>query len=600
MASAVIPIPGHCDTPANRAAVLHSVDAEEKDHYETRAERLVPATPGSVTVHLSATGAPTISGSLVDVSRSGLRCAASTRQLPAPGSCWGVSLEAVGRRFPFGTATVKRSEPGDGNSASIALAFESPAPEEFSALLEHLAPAPWVTDELRADAPVVATSYNALEHTIADFHRMDSSNLFHKCEAFYDAVRDAQQKRLFQGLYRVTLTSGLDHRITAFNPITRVEQEMICFDSNSYLNLHRHPRVIAAVKRVLDHTGFGTPSAQLLGGTNRYLRELEETISRFHSREDTVVFPSGYAANVGTMSALIRERDLVVRDRYSHASIHDGCRWTGSSLVRTYPHMDMDALDAALSVEDDNPECAGRLIVSDGVFSMHGRRANLPELLRIARKHKARLMIDEAHATGVVGRTGRGLEEHFHCEGEIDVLMGTFSKAPGSVGGYVCGGRELVYYLRFFANSGMFTAALPAPICAGVNEAFRIMEDEPWHRERLWTNVHRLVTGLRSVGYSIPDPESGILTVFVGSEHLLWPFSMDLFHHGIKAGNVSFPAVPKGEAIIRLTVNAAHTDVDIERTVEIFEKLGRRYGILDGMRPEPDEAVRHGRLEATP
>jgi glycine C-acetyltransferase len=572
------------------------VGIDEPDGFATRAERLIPPSRGSIVVELGLGREGAVRGSLSNISISGLAFFVPHRPPLGHGSyIRTISVDAGGQRFELGAGTVVRFEvvpqkqPQD-SIVLVALEFDGSDAERLTELRRYLVAAPWVTDELREDGGAVdTTDCSVFEHTMADFYRMDSPDLFYKCAQFYDMVKDAQQKKLFQALYRVTLTSGLDHRITVFNPISRCEQEMICYDSNSYLNLHRHPRVIRAVKRVLDHTGFGTPSAQLLGGTNRYLRELEETISRFHGRNDTVVFPSGYAANVGTMSALVREHDLVVRDRFSHASIHDGCQWAGSEFARTYPHMNMKALQEILAASNDDAACMGRLIVSDGVFSMHGRRADLPGLLRIARRNNAKLMIDEAHATGIVGATGRGLEEHFGLEGDIDILMGTFSKAPGSVGGYVCGSRELVYYLRFYAHSAMFTASLPAPICAGVTEAFRIMDEEPWHRERLWKNVHTLVAGLREVGYSLPDPESGIITVFVGSEKLLWLFSLDLFREGIKAGNVSFPAVPKGEAIIRLTLNAAHTERDLDHTIAVFEKLGKRYGILNRSRPETSE-----------
>lgn len=439
---------------------------------------------------------------------------------------------------------------------------------------------PYLTDELCADHLQGLTStLNAEDHTILDFYRKDSSDLFEKCALFYELVKDLQKKQLFQALYRVTLTGGLDHRIRVFNPIRRREEEMICFDSNSYLGLHLHPRVISAVKQALDQFGYGTPSAQLLCGTNRYLRQLEEIISRFHGREDTMIFPSGYAANLGALTALVRENDLVVRDRFSHASIHDGCRFTGSRFVRTYPHTDLEELERILAGASAESEVMGKLIITDGVFSMHGRLAPLPGLVELARRHEARLMVDEAHSTGIIGPTGRGLEEHYGLEGSIDVLVGTFSKVLGTSGGYVCGSRELIYYLRFYANSGMFTASLPAASCAGVAEAFRVLEEEPEHRERLWGNVRTLVPALQAEGFAVSEPESPIVTVFVGSSKLLWLFSRDLFDSGIKCGNVAFPAVPVGQAILRLTVNARHTREDLERAVDTFVRLGDKYGI---------------------
>lgn len=409
--------------------------------------------------------------------------------------------------------------------------------------------------------------------------RSDSDDLFDKCRrftAFLDGLRACQ---VYQALYRVTLDGGLDRRIQVFNPLVGGQQEMLCFDSNSYLHLHRHPRVVERTRRVLGRVGYGTASAQLLCGTNRYLRELEDVVSEFHGRQSTLVFPSGYAANLGAITALVTERDLVAYDRFSHASIHDACRATRSRRARRYPHRDHRALARILERAAREPDGGGKLVVTDGVFSMHGTLAPLPELVALKRRHGAKLMVDEAHSTGVIGPTGRGLEEHYRLPDSIDVLMGTFSKAPGTIGGYVTGSRELIDYLRFFARSAMFTAALPAALCAGIAEAFRVMQREPEHRERLWQNVRRLTRGLSQAGFDISPAQSPIVTVFMGSERLLLCLSRDLFRAGVKAGNVAYPAVPKGEAVLRLTVNARHTDEDLDRVVDVLTELSKRYGI---------------------
>jgi 7-keto-8-aminopelargonate synthetase-like enzyme len=428
---------------------------------------------------------------------------------------------------------------------------------------------------------------------LATFHRGAGGELFEKCRAFRAFTDELRARGLFQAQYRVTLEGALDHSIRVRDPFTGRSRAMRCFDSNSYLGLHLHPRVVAAVRRVLGRTGYGTPSAQVLGGTNRWLRELEETISAFYDRADTIVFPTGYAANVGALTGLLGQDDLVVRDRFSHASVHDGCRWSGARFGGAYAHL--DAGDCERLLLRDAPRADGRLVVTDGVFSMHGRIAPLPELLAAARRHGARLMVDEAHSLGVVGATGRGLEEHFGLPGAIDVLMGTFSKSPGSLGGYVTGGRDLVEYLRFFARPSMFTASLPAPICAGVTEAFRVMASEPAHRERLWANARRLHGLLAAGGLPVAPLESPILPVFLGDEKLLWRLGRELFDRGVKCGGVSYPAVPRGESILRLTVNARHRSEELEETADAIVALGRRYGILGRSREEIQEIGR--RLE---
>lgn len=427
----------------------------------------------------------------------------------------------------------------------------------------------------------IEQTINVEERSLLDFYHCDSANLLEKCSRFQYAIEDLKEKQLYQTMYRVSLTSGLDHHITVFNAITGQQEKKICFDSNSYFGLHHHPRVIAAVKKALNVVGYGTPSAQLLCGTNRYLQELEETVSQFHGREDAIIFPSGYAANMGTISALVRKKDAIFRDRFSHASIHDVCRSLHTRYKYIYPHQDLQKLELQLQDYSCRKNAFGKLIITDGVFSMHGRLAPLPQLVDLAKKYHATLMVDEAHSVGVIGTRGRGLEDHFNLPESIDVLMGTFSKAPGTAGGYVCGSKELITYLRFFANAAVFTASLPAANCAGITEAFKIMEEEPQHRELLWKNIFMLAPALRSAGFIVSDPESPILTVFMGSNKLLWAFSRELFLAGIKCGNVSYPAVPHGEAILRLAVNARHTAEDLDRSIEIMIKLGKKFGILN-------------------
>ncbi|MBI3070912.1 MAG: aminotransferase class I/II-fold pyridoxal phosphate-dependent enzyme [Deltaproteobacteria bacterium] len=571
-----------------------------------RPERFRPKHANAVRVRARGDRNVPIDGRVVDISTTGVKVLVADESLPREGDGFKtLRFEVDGARRGSGAACVVRSEPlpvDDSPSGLGVVVFRFAQAETalIAALRRHLVYAPYVTDELcDEETRRLPASVDAAGPSILDYYRVDSPDLFAKCNAFYEVVRDLQHKKFYQALYRVTLTSGLDHRITVFNPFRRTEEPMICFDSNSYLGLHLHPRVCEAVKRAIDQVGYGTPSAQLLSGTNRYLRELEETLAAFHGREDAVVFPSGYAANVGALTALVREKDLVVRDRFSHASIHDGARATTSRLRRAYPHDDLAALEEILKEADASGNCMGKLIVTDGVFSMHGRMARLPELSALARRYNAKLMVDEAHATGVIGATGRGLEEHFEVPGAIDVLMGTFSKAPGSMGGYVVGARDLVYYLRFYATTAMFTASLPAATCAGVTEAFRVMQEEPEHRERLWRNVRAFVPALCDAGLIVPtEMQSAIVTVFLGSSKLLWLVSRDLFDAGIKCGSVAFPAVPLGEAIARLAVNARHNADDLARTVEVFTRIGRKYGILGKTAPEVFEIGERLSLDA--
>ncbi len=426
-------------------------------------------------------------------------------------------------------------------------------------------------------------------HSVADFASKPSLDVLEKCRRFGSLVADFNAREDARGQFRVEIEGALDHRIGVRNLATGAVEQMVCFDSNGYLGLQRDPRVVAAVHRALDDVGYGTPSAQLLGGTSRYLRELEDTVSAFLGREATAIFPSGYAANVGALTALLSPHDFVAHDRFAHASIADGCRFSGAKHRRIYAHGNMAALEGVLSRMPSG--IGGKLVVTDGLFSMHSSIAELPSLRRLCDQYSARLMIDDAHGLGILGPTGRGIEEHWGMPGSADILMGTFSKAPGSVGGYVSGSRELVEYLRFFARAGVFTAALPAATCAGIVEAFRIMDREPEHRTQLWVNARRLWNGLRDCGWIVPAQPSPIVTVFVGHDRLLYRASRELFDLGFKVGVVSYPAVPRNQSILRMSVSSRHDAEDLDRAVDALAVIGRRYGVLNRA---PEEIVAAG------
>lgn len=553
--------------------------------YQSRDVRYEPVDPLAVTIQV----ANTVLGWVENISARGMLIASRAQDLRPGEALEELSLHWSTETIPLPAATVRRvgrPSHAEVRLSRIACVFDEPPSEALQQLGPALRPASYVTGELKREITGPPDSEPPPKRDLRDFAESGSPRLLDKCESFYAYMRSLQDTGHYQSLYRATLTTPLDHRVSIYNPVRNREEDFVCFDSNSYLGLHVHPRVVEATSKALEEFGYGTPSAQLLSGTNRHLRELEETISRFHGRKDTIVFSSGYAANVGTITALVGRNDISIADQYSHTSIHDACAWANPKQLRTFPHQDYVALDAVLGrMLRARPE-AGRLVVSDGVFSMHGSVADLPRLRQVCDKHGATLMIDEAHSTGVLGRSGRGIEEHFDCEGAVDVLMGTFSKAPGTVGGYVTGSEELVTYLRFFANSGMFSAAIPSALCAGLKVAFEIMADDPEPRERLWANIKWLAPALDDAGLLVAHEESPILTVFIGDTNLLWQVSRELYANGVKCGNVCFPAVPPGDGILRISVNARHTQRDLERCVESIRDVAGRYGLLDRTQDE--------------
>jgi 8-amino-7-oxononanoate synthase len=564
----------------------------------TRAERLHPKAGHVIGVYWSNED---YLGDVVDISRTGLHLASSFASTLSPGTKLGsIVLDGNGRRVGCGTSVVARISENrldEGGRSSVALKFETDQTHLLRALSTALHMPDYVTGELHPQALADVTSkFDATDYTLDAFYKKSSTDILEKCGNFRPWVDDMMLKELYQRFWRVTLTGALDHEITVFDPIRRTERPMICFDSNSYLGLHCDPRVIERTVRVLRAVGYGTPSAQMLGGTNRYLRELEEDLSEFVGRQDTMIFPTGFAANAGAISALVRRDDAVLRDQFSHASIQEACRSSQSRFSRVFAHNDMSHVARLLELAEGR-SCEGKLIVTDGVFSMHGRIAPLPRLAQLAKRYSARLMIDDAHGLGVLGAGGRGIEEHWGQPGVVDVLMGTLSKALGAIGGFVSGSKDLIYYLRFYAPSGMFTTSLPAATCAGIREALRIIRTEKHHRDRLWENIHAFAPVLKEAGFIVPDAVSPIATVFMGSHRLMAEFSRDLFDAGIKCGNVMYPAVAKGESILRFTLNARHTKEELQYALDVLIRLGKKWDILHRSSEDTCEIgqrIRHG------
>jgi 8-amino-7-oxononanoate synthase len=398
------------------------------------------------------------------------------------------------------------------------------------------------------------------------------TDIFDRFARFRRQLQAGERHRVVATQYRLTLDGPLDRVVRVIDARSGERRTLVCFDSNSYLGLHLDPRVVGATQRALSVAGYGTPSAQLLSGTNRWLRELEDTVADYHEREAALIFPSGYAANVGVLTALLYPGDAAVCDRFSHASIHDGVRFSRARHGGTFAHRDEAELERNLR---RCPDDAARIVATDGVFSMHGTVATLPALKRVAHRHGARLLVDDAHGVGVLGPRGRGVEDHFGMTGAADVLVGTFSKAPGTVGGYVVGSRDLVDYLRFHARSSVFTAALPAALCAGATEAFRVMGADASARERLWANARRFHAGATELGLTRAPLESPIVPIFAGDDDRLFALCLALYEDGIKCGSVRTPAVPRGEAVLRFSMNARHTNRDIDTALAALDRAFR-------------------------
>lgn len=382
---------------------------------------------------------------------------------------------------------------------------------------------------------------------------------------------------------------GLGHELLeAASPRTLVRdssgqaRHLVMLASNSFLGLARHPSVLAAVHAATERYGYGMGAVPLFAGNTNLHRKLELAIARFLKKEDAILFPNGYSGNIGTLTALCGPGNVILNDGANHASIFDGSRLSGAD-VKVYPHRNMRHLKRLLTHLPASQ--GGRLIVTDGVFSMDGDLAPLVEICDLAERFGARVMVDDAHGIGVVGPGGRGTPEHYQCLDRVDILYGTLSKAPAGIGGYVAGSAALVRYLRYYARSYFFSSSLPAPVVAGLLEVFSLFEQDRAGRARLWENIHYLKSRLTGLGFDIGHSQSAIIPVMVRDEERLGQLHADLLRHGVFTNLVTYPAVRRKECRLRLNVMATHTVEDLDRALEVFDTLGHQYGLLNGATP---------------
>jgi len=366
---------------------------------------------------------------------------------------------------------------------------------------------------------------------------------------------------------------------TAAGPRVRMDGRMVIqLSSNNYLGLATHPKVVAAAHRALEEFGAGPGAVRTIAGTMTLHRALEERLARFKGTEDALVFQSGYTANVGVVSTLMQEGDLIVSDELNHASIIDGCRLSKAARA-VYRHLDYHHLRAIL--EEARANGTGKiLVVADGVFSMDGDVSDLKAIALLCEEFDAIPMVDDAHATGVLGSHGRGTVDHFGLKGRWDIQIGTMSKAFGVMGGYVCGPRPLVEFYVHKARPFLFSSSHPPAVVAACIAAIEVMETEPELIQRLWDNTRFFKDGLKSLGFDTGTSATPITPVIVGSGIKAARFSEALFEAGVFAQGIYFPMVSEEKSRVRTIVMATHSRADLEEAVGAFEKIGRSLGVI--------------------
>jgi 8-amino-7-oxononanoate synthase len=346
--------------------------------------------------------------------------------------------------------------------------------------------------------------------------------------------------------------------------------------SNNYLGLANDPRLKEKMLRAIEAWGCGSGGSRSISGSLAIHRLLEERLARFHGREEALLFNSGYSANLSLLTALMGEGDVICSDELNHASIVDGCRLSKAS-IQIYRHLDMEHLESLLK---ENRERRRKLIVTDGIFSMDGDEAPLPEMIQLAKRYDALTMVDEAHAIGVFGPTGRGTLEHFQLSQEVDILMGTFGKALGCFGAYMAGSRSLIEFLINTGRVFLYTTALPPSVCACVLGGLDLLDEEPERRERLWKNVRHLREGLNQLGFDTMESQTHIIPVLVGEPKVTMEMDRRLLEGKVFVHGIRPPTVPEGKCRLRVTVMATHTREDIDFALEKFEKVGKELGLI--------------------
>jgi len=384
-------------------------------------------------------------------------------------------------------------------------------------------------------------------------------DLFDKCSGFHTA------KQLMEaGIYPYFKELSSEQA-----PEVMIQgRKFIMFGSNNYLGLANDPRMKKAAMDAVHKFGTGVAGSRFLNGNTVLHTELERKLAAFKGREAALVYATGYQMNLGVISALVGRGDVVIVDKLDHASILDGCRLSGGE-IRRYKHNDTEDLERVLKGAGTK---TGKLVIVDGVFSMEGDIAPLPEIVRISKKYGARLMVDDAHATGVLGKHGRGTCEHFGLtRKEVDIVVGTCSKSFASIGGFVAGDADILHYIQHFSRSMIFSAALPPASVAAISKAIDIIESEPQRIKKLWDNSNYLLERFKKMGCNTGETQTPIIPVVIGDNmktFLLWKA---LYDNGIFTNPVVSPAVPPKRALLRVVVTATHTRAHLDRALDIFE-----------------------------
>ncbi len=393
-------------------------------------------------------------------------------------------------------------------------------------------------------------------------------DIFHKCFSYTEA-----KEYIARGLYPYfrEIESGQDTEVFING------KKMLMLGSNSYMGLTSHPEVKQAAVDAINKYGTGNAGSRFLNGTLDIHRKLEEKLADFIGTESALLYGTGYQANVGAIGCLVGPKDYIITDKMDHASIFDAARFSFGKTIK-FKHNDMEDLERILKTCDE--ENRGRLIVVDGVFSMEGDIIKLPEVVRLAKKYHARVLVDDAHGTGVLGKRGQGTTSHFGLEADVDIIVVTFSKSFASLGGAVLAKEPIIHYLKHHSRALIFSASMPPAAVQSVSKAIDIIKREPERIDKLWHNTNKMKKGFEDMGYNTGVSETPIIPVVIGEMDDCFKFWKMLTDDGIFVNPVVPPAVPHGQCLIRTSYMATHTDEQLDRALEAFHRIGKQLGVI--------------------
>jgi 8-amino-7-oxononanoate synthase len=422
-------------------------------------------------------------------------------------------------------------------------------------------------------SPVVPAPSAANDLDYSNFFWGSGKDPFDILDPFDDWFDEARPQGYY--LFGQPMSSAPKSRIDVVEQLHHEKlKNLINLASYNYLGLSYRPEVIEAAREAILKYGTGSSGSPILSGTTELHEELQRKLADFKDKESCLLFPSGYSANLGVIAGLMRSGDLVVTDQFAHASIVDGIILS-KAQVRYFRHNNAADLDRKLK------DFSGRkLVIVEGVYSMDGDLANLPEIVEVAQRNGARIMIDEAHSAFLFGKNGRGVAEHFGLDDQIDIHLGTFSKSLGGQGGYVAGSRKLIRYLKGFARAHVFSCALAPSVVAGLIKACEIARDEPELRDRLWENTALLQSHLREHGVDIGDSKSQVIPIMIRDDDRIFKVAEDMIHAGVYINPVRYPAVGKHRSRLRISVTASHTHDELRQAADIIARVLDKHGFL--------------------